>query len=77
MRIALIALAACAALLVSSKVFAEPKEFAKVDVNGDASVDAAEYAESGSEEKTFEELDKNKDGRLSEEEYSVVLEECE
>ena len=77
MRITPMALVACAALLVSTAALAEPKEFIKADANADGIVDVAEYANSGIEEKKFEELDKDKDGKLNKEEYSAALEECD
>lgn len=77
MKFTQMTLAACAALMISSAAYAEPKEFKAVDVNGDGSVDAAEYANSGVEEATFKELDTNKDGNLSKDEYSAALEDCD
>jgi len=70
-------LVACAALLASSVAFAEPKEFAKADANGDGAVDSAEYAKSGAEEMKFEEADTDKDGKLNAEEYAAALGECD
>lgn len=77
MKMTLVAIAAAAALLISSAAFAAPAKFAKADANGDGSVDAAEFAESGVKKK-FENLDKDGDGKLSKKEYSAALEEdCE
>lgn len=58
----------------------ELPKFEAVDTNGDKSLDADEFskATAAGVKKTFAELDKNKDGKLSKEEYSVVLDEdCE
>lgn len=55
-------------------------DFKKVDGNGDGSVDATEFkmATDAGVKKTFEELDTDKDGKLSMKEYSVVLDaDCE
>lgn len=77
MKITPIILATCAALLFSTAALAEPKEFPKADANGDGIIDMDEFAKSGVEEKKFAELDKDKDGKLSKEEYSAALEECD
>ncbi|MCW8964599.1 MAG: EF-hand domain-containing protein [Gammaproteobacteria bacterium] len=70
-------LAACAALLFSTAALAEPKEFPKADANGDGKVDMAEFAKSGFEDKKFEEVDTDKNGIISKEEYTTALEECD
>ena len=70
-------IAACAALLVSTAALAAPIKFKAADVNADGFVDAAEFAKSGVKQELTK-LDKDKDGKLSKKEYSVVLEEeCE
>lgn len=55
-------------------------KFKDLDADGNKSLDENEYAkvkESGVK-KTFTDLDKNKDGKLSVDEYSVILDEdCE
>ena len=55
-------------------------KFKDLDADGNKSLDENEYAkvkESGVK-KTFTDLDKNKDGKLSVNEYSVILDEdCE
>lgn len=77
MKMTQLTLAAAAALLASSVAFAAPAKFDKADANGDGSVDAAEFANSGIKKK-FEKLDKDKDGKLSKKEYSAALDEdCE
>ena len=67
--------------LASGVAFAaEIPDFKKIDANGDKSVDAAEFAQATAAgvKKTFEELDTDKDGKLSRKEYSVVLDaDCE
>jgi len=70
-------LIACAALLTSNVAFAEPKEFKAADANGDNIIDNAEFANSGLEDKKFEEVDVDKNGKISKEEYTAALEECE
>jgi Ca2+-binding EF-hand superfamily protein len=59
---------------------AAPAKFDAVDANGDGSVDTEEFVkatESGVK-KSFADLDKDGDGKLSKKEYSVVLEaDCE
>lgn len=77
MKISHLTLAAAAALLASAVAFAAPAKFDKADANGDGSVDAAEFANSGIKKK-FEKLDKDGDGKLSKKEYSAALDEdCE
>ncbi len=73
-----IALAAGAALMISSAAFAgDPPKFKAADANADGSVDATEYAATKLE-KEFDKLDKNGDGKLNEDEYKAALEEdCE
>ncbi len=69
--------------LTSAAAFAEEKEipeFKKADVDGNNFVDAKEFgaAKAAGVKKTLNELDKNKDGKLSKDEYSVILEaDCE
>ena len=78
MKITQITLTAAAALLASSVAFAAPLSFKKADANGDGSVDAAEFANSGVKNKKMEKLDKDGDGKLSKKEYSAALDEdCE
>ena len=66
---------------ISAVAFAaEIPDFKKADVNGDKALDATEFkaATAAGVKKTFEELDTDKDGKLSEKEYSVVLDaDCE
>jgi hypothetical protein len=77
MKITPMILLACVALLTSNVAFAEPKEFKAADANGDNIIDNAEFANSGLEDKKFEEVDTDKNGKLSEEEYTAALEECD
>ena len=77
MKITPMILLACIALLSSTVALAEPKEFKKADANGDGIVDSAEFAKSGVEDKAFAEVDTDKDGKLSEEEYTAALEDCD
>jgi hypothetical protein len=78
MKMTQVAIAAAAALLLSSAALAAPAKFAKADANGDGAVDATEFAESGVKNRKFENLDKDGDGKLSKKEYSAALEEdCE
>lgn len=64
-------------LMATSVAFAAPVSFKKADANGDGSVDAEEFANSGMEKK-MEGLDKDGDGMLSRKEYSAGLDEdCE
>ena len=68
---------ACAVFLFSSVALAAPVKFKKADVNADGFVDATEFTQSGVKKK-MKSLDKDKDGKLSKKEYSVVFdEECE
>lgn len=56
---------------------AVPVSFKKADVNGDGHVDAAEFSNSGVEQKLAK-LDKDGDGKLDNKEYSAALDEdCE
>ncbi len=78
MKLSQLTLTACAAMLVSGAALAEPKAFDKVDANGDGMINTAEFANSGVEGQTLAKLDKDGNGSLNEDEYSVVLEEeCE
>ena len=70
-------------LSFSTAVMADEDEipsFKKADANKDKFVDEKEFgkAKAAGVKKTLAELDKDKDGKLSKEEYSVILEEdCE
>lgn len=66
----------CVALLMSNAALAEPKEFPQADANGDGVMDATEFANSGYEDKSFAEVDLNKDGKISKEEYEEALADC-
>ncbi len=74
MKMTQITITACAALLASGVALAEPKEFKNADANADGMIDSAEYANSGAE-KPMAELDKDKNGSLSQKEYDALLEE--
>lgn len=68
--------------LTSGAVFAEDEipTFKKADVDGNNFVDEKEFgaAKAAGVEKPLKEFDKDKDGKLSKTEYSVVLEaDCE
>ena len=77
MKYTQLTIASCAALLVSNVALAAPVKFKAADANADGFVDAAEFAKSGGKQELTK-LDKDKDGKLSKKEYSVVLEEeCE
>lgn len=59
---------------------AEVPKFKDVDADGDKSLSEAEFAKvkEAGVEKSFGELDKNKDGKLDINEYSVIMDEdCE
>ena len=66
-----------------TNAFAETKpipKFKDLDADGNKSLDEKEYAgvKDSGVKKTFTDLDKNKDGKLSVSEYSVILDEdCE
>lgn len=70
-------------LSFSTAVIADEGEipnFKKADADGNKFVDEKEFmlAKKAGVEKTLAELDKNKDGKLSKDEYMVILdEECE
>ncbi len=69
-------------LCLSTSVFAEGEipTFVKADTNGDKFVDETEFgkAKSAGVEQSFTKIDKNGDGKLSKDEYSILLEEeCE
>ena len=77
-------LAGLLAFSCSAALAADPKpkvpDFKKADVNGDKVIDEAEFAPATAAgvKKTFADLDKDKDGKLSRKEYSVILsEDCE
>jgi len=75
-----VVLAGTLALASSAAYAADIPDFKKVDVNGDKSLDAAEFSKAteAGVKKTLEELDTDKDGKLSRKEYSVVLDaDCE
>ena len=67
--------------LASSPVYAaEAPKFKDLDADGNKSLDANEFAKvkAAGIDKSFKELDKNKDGKLGINEYSVILDEdCE
>ena len=69
--------------LASGAAFAEEKvipPFKKADADGNNFVDAKEFeaAKAAGVKKSLGELDKDKDGKLNKDEYSVILEEdCE
>ena len=68
------------ALASAAAIAADIPDFKKADANGDKSVDATEFtkATDAGVTKKFEELDTDKDGKLSRKEYSVVLDaDCE
>jgi len=59
---------------------AEVPKFKDLDADGSKSLDEKEYAKvkDAGVKKTLEELDKNKDGKLDVNEYSIILDEdCE
>ena len=59
---------------------AEIPAFKKADANGDGFVDAKEFeaAKAAGVKKSVGELDKDKDGKLNKDEYSVILDaDCE
>lgn len=66
---------AATALLVSSTAFAAGAGFAKVDANGDGRVTFEEISVAMPEvsEEIFKAADINKDGALSQEEYSEAM----
>ena len=73
-------LAGVLALTSGAAYAADVPDFKKADVNGDKSLDASEFAAATAAgvKKTLEELDTDKDGKLSRKEYSVVLDaDCE
>ena len=75
-----ILLAGLLGLMSTSAMAAEAPDFSDMDANGDASIDAAEFAKAKNDgvEKTFAETDENKDGKVSEKEYEAIKEpDCE
>lgn len=67
-------------LALSSAYAAEAPKYKDLDADGSKSLDANEFAKAKAAgiEKSFDELDKNKDGKLDINEYSVLLDEdCE
>ena len=59
---------------------AEAPDFSVMDANGDGAVDAAEFSKGKNEavDKTFTEVDVDKDGKISDEEYGAIKEpECD
>jgi Ca2+-binding EF-hand superfamily protein len=68
------------ALASGTAYAAEAPKFKDLDADGSKSLDANEFAKvkAAGIEKSFDELDKNKDGKLDINEYSVLLDEdCE
>ena len=80
MKVTRIAVIASVLSFASAAAFAqEPPEFKEVDVDGDGSLTAEEFAKAreGGVELTFEEVDLNKDGKINAEEYEEALAGCE
>lgn len=76
----IVVLAGALALTSGATYAAEVPDFKKADVNADKAIDASEFeaAKAAGVKKTLEELDKDKDGKLSRKEYSVILDaDCE
>lgn len=70
------------ALSVSTGVIAQEEipEFVKADADGNKFVDEKEFAvtRAAGVKQSFAKIDENKDGKLSKDEYSILLEEeCE
>ena len=76
----IIALTGALTLASGASLAGDPPDFTDLDANGDGGVDASEFVkvtESGVE-KTFEEVDVDKDGKISDTEYEVIKEpDCE
>jgi hypothetical protein len=81
MKLTKIASVSAIIVFAATSVYAaELPKFKDLDGDGDKGLTEAEYAKAkdAGVEKTFGELDKNKDGKLDLNEYSVVLDEdCE
>jgi hypothetical protein len=73
-------LAGMLAVSTGAAYAAEVPKFKDLDADGSKSLDEKEYAKvkEADVEKTFGELDKNQDGKLDVNEYSVIMDEdCE
>jgi hypothetical protein len=76
----IVALTGVLTLASGTSLAGEPPDFADLDANGDSTVDASEFAKvtEAGVETTFEEVDVDKDGKISEKEYEVIKEpDCE
>ena len=80
MKLTRIAVVASVLSMAGATAFAqEPPTFKMLDVDGDGSLTAEEFAKAkeGGMEKPFKEVDLDKDGKISAEEYESALGDCE